>query len=110
MLATVDEALFHYAKTLSPPAVDLEIRTLASLEHLRLFLHALTRRLRSKRDFEAVQTFTSVFMRAHGDVLVSNEELRPALEALRVTQREESARVLELITSSLGTLSFIRDV
>jgi U3 small nucleolar RNA-associated protein 21 len=102
--------LFRYVKTLSPAAIDLELRTLVSLNHLRLFLNALAGRLRSHLDFEAVQTFQNLFLRIHGDVIVANDELFQSLETLRQAQMEESLRVLELITSSLGVLSFVRDV
>jgi U3 small nucleolar RNA-associated protein 21 len=97
-------------KTLSPAAVDLELRSLVTLDQLRLFLHALIGRLRSRRDFEAVQTLQNVFLRMHGETIVANEELRPTLHALNQIQRQESEKVLELLASSLGTLGFIRDV
>jgi U3 small nucleolar RNA-associated protein 21 len=106
----LDETLFSYVKTLSPAALDLELRSLVSVDHLRLFLNALTGRLRSRRDFEAVQTLQNVFLRMHGETIVANEELRPSLELLRQTQRSESDKVLELLTASLGTLGFVRDV
>ena len=105
----VDEGFYSYVKTLSPAAIDLEIRSLVTLEDQRLFLIALVQRLRSHRDFEAVQTFENVFLRIHGDVLVENAELRDALELLHEVQTAESERVLELLASSLGTLSFVRD-
>lgn len=44
----------------------------------------------------------------HGDVIIANEELQLHLEGLLEVQRKESQRVLELISSSLGTLSFVR--
>ena len=44
-------------KTLSPAAIDLELRSLVTLDDQRLFLTALIQRLRSHRDFEAVQAF-----------------------------------------------------
>lgn len=80
-----------------------------TLDALQMFLGALTRRLRSHRDFEAVQTFMNVFLRMHGDVLASNPELQRALETLAEAQRKESERLLELLASSLGTLGFVRD-
>jgi U3 small nucleolar RNA-associated protein 21 len=104
-----DESLFSYAKTLSPAAIDLELRSLVDLEGLRLFLNALTRRLISHRDFEAVQAFQSVFLRMHADVIVENVELQDVLGKLKEVQLRESKRVLELIASSLGTLGFVRD-
>ncbi|RDX56504.1 Utp21-domain-containing protein [Lentinus brumalis] len=103
------EDFFNYAKVLSPAALDLELRSLVSLDALRMFLRAVICRLRSHRDFEAVQTFMNVFLRMHGDVLASNAELQRELETLAEAQRRESERLLELLASSLGTLGFVRD-
>ncbi|THH30375.1 hypothetical protein EUX98_g3830 [Antrodiella citrinella] len=104
-----DDVFYDYIKTLSPAAIDVEIRSLATLDSQRLFLTALIQRLRSHRDFEAVQTFQSIFLRIHGEVLVANEELRGELERLKEVQVTESERVIELLASSLGTLGFVRD-
>lgn len=101
-------AFFEYIKALSPSAVDLEIRSLVSLDHLAAFLSALLGRLRSHRDFEAVQAFMAVFLSVHGDVLIANAELQSLLERLEAEQKKESARLLELISYSLGTLAFLR--
>ena len=104
-----DEDFFIYAKALSPAAMDLELRSLVSLDALQMFLRALSKRLHSHRDFEAVQTFMNVFLRMHGDVLASNAELQRELNTLAEAQRKESERLLELLASSLGTLGFVRD-
>ncbi|EAU88858.2 WD-repeat-containing protein [Coprinopsis cinerea okayama7 len=103
------EEFFNYAKTLSPAALDLEIRQLVTIESLAQFMHALAQRLRSHRDFEAVETFMNVFLRMHGEVLIANEELQKPMETLKEVHQSESKRVLELIASSLGTLGFVRD-
>ncbi|PPQ63266.1 hypothetical protein CVT24_006791 [Panaeolus cyanescens] len=100
------ERLFNHAKILSPAALDLEIRSLTGLEALSLFIHALTRRLLSHRDFEAVQAMQNVFIKTHGEILIQNEELLSDLEELAATHRKESQGVLQLIASSLGTLGF----
>ncbi len=88
--------------------MDLELRSLVSLDAMQIFLDALAHRLHSHRDFEAVQTFMNVFLRIHGDVLAHNAELQQALENLAEAQRQESQRLLELLASSLGTLGFVR--
>ena len=106
---SADDAFYDYIKTLSPAAIDLEIRSLVTLDALRLFITALAQRLRSHRDFEAVQAFQNVFLRIHGEVLIANKELRDDLEKLKQIQLAESERVIELIASSLGTLGFVRD-
>lgn len=103
------ETFFNYAKTLSPAAIDLELRSLVSVDNLKLFLNALTQRLLSHRDFEAVETFQNVFLKMHADVMTENPELRPSLERMLQVQKKETERVLELIASSIGTLGFVRD-
>lgn len=108
-LLFADEALFTFAKTLSPAALDLELRSLVTLDSLSRFINALVCRLRSRRDFEAVQAFQNVFLRLHSEVIIANSELQRDLEVLMEVQRVESQRVLELIASSLGTLGFVRD-
>jgi len=104
-----DETFFNYAKMLSPAALELELRSLVTMDSLSLFINALSRRLLSHRDFEAVQTLQNVFLRMHGDVLIANPEIQHKLEELMAMQRKESQKVLELIASSLGTLGFVRD-
>ncbi|KAI6028634.1 Utp21 specific WD40 associated putative domain-containing protein [Pisolithus orientalis] len=101
--------LFDYIKSLSPAAIDVELRSLVTLHHHRQFLCALKQRLLSHRDFEAVQTLQNVFLRLHGDVLVENAELQSELEDLLELQKKESTRILELLSSSLGTLAFVRE-
>ncbi|KAI0691037.1 Utp21-domain-containing protein [Cytidiella melzeri] len=104
------ETFYSYIKTLSPAAIDVELRSLVTLDVQRLFLTSLIQRLKSHRDFEAVQTLENVFLRMHGDVLVANSEVGEELRKLREVQRAESERVLELLASSLGTLGFVKEV
>ncbi|KAG6865407.1 hypothetical protein C0991_002901 [Blastosporella zonata] len=103
------ETFFSFAKSLSPAALDLEVRSLVTLEGLGTFINALTQRLLSHRDFEAVQALQNAFLNIHGEVVMQNEELQKHLERLLAVQKKESQRVLDLITSSLGTLGFVRD-
>ena len=95
---------------MSPAALDAEFRSLSSLPDLVLFTHALTQRLASHCDFEAVQTYLSVFLRLHGDMFTEHEELRSTMQELAAVHRRESERILELVDAGLGTLGFIRGV
>ena len=90
--------------------MELEIRSLVTIENLKSFMVAIIQRLRSRRDFEAVQTYQNIFLRIHGEVLVANPELLQTMERLLSVQKVESGRVLDLVTSSLGTLDFVREV
>jgi len=92
------ESFFTYLKSLSPSATDLELRSsLITLDHLNLFILALTQRLKSHKDFEAVETFMACFLRIHGEVLVQNgADLREPLETMRKEQVREGGRLGEL--------------
>jgi U3 small nucleolar RNA-associated protein 21 len=103
------DTFFTYLKALSPSALDLSLRQLLSLNHLELFILALTQRLRSHRDFEAVQALLAVFLRIHGEVLVQNIELQRPLETLRAEQVREGGRLGQLCGYSQGVLSFVRN-
>ncbi|CEL51962.1 hypothetical protein RSOLAG1IB_00499 [Rhizoctonia solani AG-1 IB] len=103
-------ALFALAQSMSPAALDLEIRSLSTIDDMGLFMHALTQRLKSHRDFEAVETYLAVFLRIHSDILTEHEELRSAMEALDRIHKQESQRILELVDAGLGTLGFIRGI
>lgn len=110
-------------KTLSPAGIDVELRSLSSPTSVAqtnsfflAFISALTARLRTHRDFEAVQTFLAVFLRLHGSDILQNDTeveddggISEALKELAEVQQAESERVLDLVASSLGTLSFVRD-
>jgi len=107
-----DQSFFEYLKALSPSALDLEIRSLSTLPHLRAFLHSLLSRLQSHRDFEATETFLAVFLRIHGDVLISNPEdgIREKMLAIQKEQKKEAERLIDLTHYNLGTLAFLRGV
>ena len=109
MSLPADSSFFTYLKSLPPSATDLEIRSLLSLQHLDAFITALTQRLRSKKDYEAVQAYLAVFLRVHGDVLVANTELRDALLSLKEEQKREGERVRRLVGYALGTIGFLRN-
>lgn len=50
----------------------------------------------------------SVFLTVHGDVLISNVELRGKMEELRAAQSKEAGRLSELVGYAMGTLGFLR--
>lgn len=57
----------------------------------------------------------AVFLRAHSDILIENEEeeggmgLGKDLMNLSKVQNQESERIRELIAGTLGTLGFVRE-
>ncbi|KAF9189420.1 hypothetical protein BGZ51_009596 [Haplosporangium sp. Z 767] len=68
---------FDHLKTLNPSAVDFELRSMSldnDLAEPRYFLEAIECLLRQRKDFELAETYLNLFMRIHGDILVSNPD------------------------------------
>ena len=124
---TVDD-FFGKLFALSPAALDLEIRSLTTPDQLVLFLQALTQRLRSRKDFEAVQAVLNVFLMIHTDQLSGSaddaamemfgapddandkEALQDALSDMLAAQLEETKKVGSLVRTSLGMVAWARGV
>jgi U3 small nucleolar RNA-associated protein 21 len=126
-----DEAFFNRLFSLTPSALDLEIRSLATERELILFLQAITARIKSRKDFEAVQAVLNVFLTAHAEVLIGDgqdppfrqddmdlegedgpagDELKAALQEVLDAQVKETKAVGTLVRSSLGMVAWARGV
>ncbi|WFD30083.1 rRNA-processing protein utp21 [Malassezia sp. CBS 17886] len=111
-------ALFTYLHTLSAPQLDMEIRALETDEQQALFLRALTLRLQTQCDYEAVQAMLAVFLACHSDTFTeqaasddgSPSALALAVRGMLAEQQRQGERVVDLLDYCLGTLSFLRDV
>lgn len=105
-----DPLIAHLA-SLSPPAADLEIRSLTPSD-LVPFITALTARLLQKKDFELVQTWMAVFLRVHTDSVVQDagEEggLREALGRWREVQSEVKGELSGRVAFCKGVLGWLR--
>ncbi|KAJ7582969.1 WD40-repeat-containing domain protein [Mycena floridula] len=77
---------------------------------LQRFLVAMRQRLLSHRDFDAVQALQKVFFAINGEMLIANSELKEDMRKLLAVQETETDRILTLVSASIGTLSFIRDL
>ncbi|KAG0764980.1 hypothetical protein G6F33_002109 [Rhizopus arrhizus] len=65
----------EYAKSLSPAAIDVELRSFTidpELTLLNYFLEAIVYMLKSRKNFELAQAWLSVFLNIHGDLIISN--------------------------------------
>ncbi|CAL8581496.1 rRNA-processing protein utp21 [Xanthoria parietina] len=110
------DPLLTHLSALAPSAADSAIRTLANLDEMTAFVQALTVRLRQRRDYELVQTWMSVFLRCHGDVIVGQdnenegvkEALRQALRNWRQEQGREGRRLDELVGYCSGVAAWLR--
>ncbi|OJD14390.1 hypothetical protein AJ78_05265 [Emergomyces pasteurianus Ep9510] len=129
------EPFIEYFKSLPPAKADLEIRSLDpgllngkhDRNELVEFVKALTAQLKTKRDFELVNAWMSVFLRVHGDIVgevsYDNDEngndgdreaeatrtvLRKALREWKVEQEREGKRLAELVGYCRGIVGFLR--
>lgn len=128
---SADEAFFTRLFSLTPSALDIEIRSLSTERELILFVEALTARLASRKDFEAVQAVMNVFLSAHSEVLIGEgedssfgngmdedgieeekggDELKQALQNMLDAQVKETKAIGNLVRSSLGMVAWARSV
>lgn len=107
--STSPQHLITHLKTLSPAAADIEIRSLSS-EHdeLAAFVRALVWLMEQRRDFELGQAWMAVFLRCHGDVVVSDEGLRMEVEGWQGAVRRERERVGRLSGYAGGMVGWLR--
>ena len=111
----------EHLKSLPPARVDLEIRSLDprlydGYSELSCFVMALTSSLRTKRDFELVNAWMAVFLRAHADMVRKCSEqdvdetrvLRNSLDAWTYEQQLEEERLARLVGYCRGVVGFLR--
>ncbi|KAJ1968708.1 rRNA-processing protein utp21 [Dispira parvispora] len=106
------ESFMVYMKTLSPSAVDFELRSLSlenDFEELLLFLRAMKTVLQRRRDFELIQVYLNLFFRIHGDIIVENAEaFASQLEKIQELLQSEWQRVEEMLQYSQCLIDFSR--
>lgn len=102
-----------HLSSLPPSSADLAIRTLdpsPPYSELVVFLNALIARLKQKRDYELIETWVTVFLRCHGDVLIESSEVRNALERWREESIRSSERVDDMVGMCRGVGGWIGGV
>jgi U3 small nucleolar RNA-associated protein 21 len=117
-----------FLKSLSPAKSDLEIRSLDPRPHgdsneLCDFVSILTAQVRARKDFELINAWMAVFLRAHADAVeeisgISDQnvgnlndasvKLRAALAEWKVEQEREGKRLAELVGYCRGIVGFLR--
>jgi U3 small nucleolar RNA-associated protein 21 len=113
LAAEVDDytPMLSYLSSLPPSAADVAIRTLdanSPFTELHTFIKGLTARLQERRDYELVQTWMSVFLKLHGDVVVRDEALVGMLRKWQEEAKRERERVGALVGYSVGVVGWVR--
>lgn len=101
-----------HLKSLPPSAVDFEIRSLSTADEARdahLFLAMLTEQLGTCRNYELLQSFINVFLRAHGDALAQRGRFAAALVRLAEAQNAAWARLQDMIDEDICLVDFARN-
>lgn len=96
-----------YMTSLPPSAADLEIRSL-SVEEMPIFIHALTEQLHLRKSFELVNTWMSVFLKLHGDIISEVDEVNDAVLSWRRAMEAEEKRLAQLVGYTRGVVEFLR--
>lgn len=101
--------------SLSPAAVDLEIRSLNSFEpydELVWFIDALTQGLESNQNFELYEAFMTLLFKGHGDVLHANNKDESIAAALSRWEKHHAGgdKLDELVKYSASVLNFLSGV
>eukprot|EP00479_Gromia_sphaerica_P006343 TRINITY_DN1760_c1_g1_i1.p1 TRINITY_DN1760_c1_g1~~TRINITY_DN1760_c1_g1_i1.p1 ORF type:complete len:181 (+),score=31.34 TRINITY_DN1760_c1_g1_i1:150-692(+) len=98
-----------FLKSLGPSAVDAEIRSLGGLgsqndvEELGLMLQYLRHEVQSKQNFELIQAYINVFLKAHSTTLMENTNLLKSMDLL-LKDQQDSWKILESKFSSILSL------
>ena len=114
------ESVLEHLLTLSPSALDLEIRSLgtvgvvrgggaeeAAADELRSMLHFFASQLIAGKAFELLQASLCVFLRVHQQALTSTPQLRGALLRLQRSQEGSWGTLRKELHTSLCLLSHL---
>lgn len=107
------EPVFERLKELGPSSVDFEIRGLSpeaggSSEALLNFLKAMGSGLKTRRDFELVQSYLGLFLKVHADVMASEDAFREELVSIADTQHNSWKELEVAFSQSLCIVNYLR--
>ena len=101
--------LVQHLQALNPAAADIAIRSMGSIdEEMITFVKSLTWLMRERRDFELGQAWMAVFLRIHGDVVLTDDRLRQAVDEWSAALHVEKRRVQRLATYCNGLVGYLR--
>jgi U3 small nucleolar RNA-associated protein 21 len=102
-------SVVEHLQGLNPAAADIAIRSMGQNNgDMIVFVQALTWLMRQRRDFELGQAWMAVFLRIHGDVVLTDDRLWRAVEEWSVALQEEKRRVQRLASYCNGVVGYLR--
>ncbi|KAL1418163.1 hypothetical protein MTO96_026176 [Rhipicephalus appendiculatus] len=113
LLCVADGPVFERLKELGPSSVDFEIRGLSpeaggSSEALLNFLKAMGSGLKTRRDFELIQSYLGLFLKVHADVMASEDAFREELVCIADTQHNSWKELEVAFNQSLCIVNYLR--
>ena len=114
--AETEEEFLAVMKTLmekGPSAIDIEVRSLGpegggTISALCQFLEMIKVGLRSNSHFEALQSYLSLFLKVHGDVVSQEEELVEILRDIQTLQDQSWSSLQAELDESLCLVKFFK--
>ena len=115
--ATPNSPTLDYMKTLAPPAVDLELRSLCShdkdeegLQLLHCLLMWITERFRTGLDFEVMEAYLHRTLLIHGELIVAKPSLLQLSQSLADVHAACTERLRTLVQGNLCLLKMLANL
>lgn len=105
--------ILQVLKKLSPSDIDIEFRQLGldgggNDEDLESFVLVLIELIKSGQDFELVQSFVSLFLKLHGDVILCNESLKGKCQLLLETIQHSWEQCQGMLNQSICLVNYLK--
>lgn len=105
--------VFDRLKELGPSSVDFEIRGLSadaggSSESLLNFLKAVRSGLRTRQDFELIQSYLGLFLKVHADTMATEEAFLEELVSIAEEQQNSWKDLETAFNQSLCIVNYLR--
>lgn len=109
------EAVFHFLKSLSPSAIDMQIRAIGffeveeteTIQTLALMLDFLEARLNLPGDFEFIESLLHLFLKVHSSEICSSPILVDKVSNIRRIHESKWAKVEDFLNFNISLLKFI---
>jgi len=75
------------------------------------FVNSLTENLKKRKDYDLIQAWMALFLRAHGDIITENKNIDALLWSLNTwldVENSEKTKLNELIGYCNGIINFLK--